>query len=352
MLFAGGVTVVLGAGASKGASLPGKTTPPLDVELLAYAFDRFTRIRARGVNRSAKQAWKSFCEELKKTGLKPNEVKDWRLEQLSTFLEARANLRGLQLYRGKPKNFKKALEELERVIAYTLWACGGDRVCPIHRSLFQATRPNAVVSFNYDLIADQTLLDLKWLHLDDKLYRGALTAMVPSASSGSLYARKISPPDVDRRVPLYKLHGSIHFGRRGRGKDFGLNGVSLPSESESLFTYRQVPKRPLIIPPVAAKMDIPSSSFKERWEEALDRLHETRHWIIWGYSFPTTDTISHVLFKSALANNRKKKNVYVINPDHTVAHRIERSLKKVNVRSFVSAEKFLFEHKALVQRYD
>ena len=112
--------VILGAGASKGALVSGGRTPPLDAEFLAAAADLFRSKRARGKNRAMVVSWNSFKRHLAGAGLKFREVKGWRLEQLSTFLEARANLRGLQLGRGQPRDYAQALEALKIMVCHVL----------------------------------------------------------------------------------------------------------------------------------------------------------------------------------------------------------------------------------------
>lgn len=76
--------VVLGAGASKGAKVIGGKTPPLDSDFLGEAANYFHRKKAKGPNRAQVVAWRDFRKHLKSAGLKFEDVKLWRLEQLST----------------------------------------------------------------------------------------------------------------------------------------------------------------------------------------------------------------------------------------------------------------------------
>jgi len=85
--------LVLGAGASRGARIGGGKTPPLDLDFLASAADFFKGKHARGPHKGKVKAWKAFAAHLPGVGLKFSEIRHWRLEQLSTFLEARASLR-------------------------------------------------------------------------------------------------------------------------------------------------------------------------------------------------------------------------------------------------------------------
>lgn len=116
----GNTVVILGAGASRGARVDGQRTPPLDTEFLSVAGNVFRHLRGNGRNRKPVRAWREFQTHLSAAGLKYEEIKSWRLEQLSTFLEARSNLPGLQLSAGRPRKYAQALAKLKEVVGHTL----------------------------------------------------------------------------------------------------------------------------------------------------------------------------------------------------------------------------------------
>jgi hypothetical protein len=333
----------LGAGASKGALLRGGVTPPLDAEFLDVSARHFARMRARGENRTRVGAWNSLKRHLKSAGLDFKAVRNWRLEQLSTFLEARANLRGMQLGRGRPRDYLQALEALKSVVCYTLQLAGGTQECELHKKLFGNIDPCAILTFNYDLIADQSLLSLHKLDWCRAEYRCATSAAVPTGGRNDAYIQLRSGQKGDS-IPLLKLHGSMHYQKLKRGSGFRLAGAALPNQTVSVFDYQKVPDQPYIIPPIAAKIDIKQKALRERWHTALDHLHSAPAWIIWGYSFPNTDTISQVLFRTALTRNRKSKPVIVINPDSSVVQRVNEICRKVKVEHYPSMERFLMDH--------
>ena len=334
--------IVLGAGASKGARLVGRRTPPLDVEFLGTAAAYFAGKRARGTGRAQVKVWNDFKKHLASAGLTFSEIRTWRLEQLSTFLEARASLRGMQLRRGRPNDYAKALECLKVIVCHVLRVEGGTRSCELHKMLFELISPQAILSFNYDLIADQSLAELGLLDWRASQYRCARFAASVNDEGTTAYV-PIYPTRHDGSVPLLKLHGSMHYEKLLRGEGYRLCGVSLPSTDRDGFRYIEVPKHPYIVPPVAAKIDIRQLALRERWYSALDYLHEAPSWIIWGYSFPTTDTISQVLFRTALTNNRKPKPVLVVNPDAAVAARVREVCRKVMVEQYPSIERLLLD---------
>lgn len=334
--------IVLGAGASKGAKIAGGRTPPLDSDFLEAASKIFNRRRARGAYRQQVQAWNSFTGHLKRAGLRFEDVKSWRLEQLSTFLEARASLKGLQLDVGRPRDYAEALRALRVAVGYVLIESGGARICSLHKLLFDNVNPSAVISFNYDLIADQTLLALGRLNWRKAEYRGASVANVPSTNDASYY-KQIHAGRMTGAIPLVKLHGSIHWERLKRTDGYRISGARLPEGGRSIFEMISVPDDPFLIPPIAAKIEIKEGALREHWYRAVDYLHEAKSWIIWGYSFPQTDTISQVLFRTALTRNRKSKRVIVVNPDVTVAKRVVEVCRKVKVQHFPSMESLLVE---------
>jgi hypothetical protein len=338
--------IVLGAGASKGAELSGRKTPPLDSDFLKVTVDYFSRKRARGKGKSIVKAWNDFRKNLTSAGLNLSIIRDWRLEQLSTFLEARANLKGMQLEQGRPREYATALESLKRIVCHILSVEGGTQSCPLHKSLFQMTSPKAVISFNYDMIADQSLAELGLLNWKSAQYRCARFASIPVDTKRTQYQSLYSSRH-DGHVPLLKLHGSMHYEKLIRGTGYRLSGTILPTVEEPTFDYLRVPKNPYIIPPIAAKIGISQTALRERWYEALHYLHEAPVWIFWGYSFPTTDTISHVLFRTALKNNRKPKPVIVINPDYSVPTRVREVCQKVKIEHFPSIERLLMENRRL-----
>lgn len=337
--------IILGAGASKGARLATPDTPPLDAEFLSVArkLPAFRRRPSSRVLRNHYAAWVKLNSLFRSAGLTYEEVDSWRLEQLSTFLEARATLTGLQLNQGRPIQFRNALEALKSVVSSVLTQRGGGTPCLIHRALFKLTHPSAVVTFNYDLIADQTLAELGLLKWDAAAYRGSTS--MRAIKEGGARPLLLPVPAFGRspHVPLYKLHGSINWERiHDAGHGHRLAGIVPAGKRGERLSAHFQPKSPLIIPPVAAKVEIPSD-LGPIWKGALSALYGASSWIFWGYSFPQTDTISQVLFRTALERNRASKPVIVINPDRTVAARVKEVCRKVKVFHYPSMERYLLE---------
>ena len=236
----------------------------------------------------------------------------------------------------------QALESLKIVACHVLDVEGGTKSCELHKKLFDVVKPTAVITFNYDLIADQSLLALGKLNWHSAEYRCATHAAIPTNSGRDAYKRLWARHEPDA-IPFLKLHGSMHYEKLKKGSGFRLSGTELPNKTVLTFRYLKVPSSPYLIPPVAAKIEIRQRELRDRWYSAVDYLHKAPVWIIWGYSFPITDTISQVLFKTALSRNRKSKPVIVVDPDASVPKRIIEVCRKVNVRHYSSMERLLMD---------
>jgi hypothetical protein len=274
-----------------------------------------------------------------------DDVRDWRLEQLTTYLEARANVK-FEAQPGRPHDYRETLNALNKLVCHVLWLTNGTKPCRLHTALFELVRPKAVLTFNYDLIADQTLLEMGKRPWTRTTYCTAKTVRL--IRNGHTSSRALLRQRHKGSIDFYKLHGSMHWNRLQKNGGYQLAGLeALPREQ---FQYAGVPDHVFIVPPIAAKMDIPLTSLKHLWSDAASRLRKCDTWIVWGYSFPATDTITTVLLKTAVARNRKsKKRILVINPDPSVQERVSRSLhKKVLVRQWFSVERFLLDHEAMI----
>jgi hypothetical protein len=140
------------------------------------------------------------------------------------------------------------------------------------------------------------------------------------------------------------LHGSINWEAHTTGGGFSLLCSAKPDGS---LRYPGPPTNPLVVPPVAAKLDIRAGALRTSWTRAAKLLRDAPGWIVWGYSFPQTDTVTQVLCRTALARNKKPKRVVVINPDVGVGSRMNELLAKVRVESWLSIERFLFDLEGL-----
>ncbi|HVA66825.1 MAG TPA: hypothetical protein VNK24_07865 [Elusimicrobiota bacterium] len=319
-----GLAIVLGAGASRGAKNGGEHEVPVDANFFTVAKKLWKSMHKK--DSKTVGVWRGFKEGLKQAGVPDASLKS--LENTATYLEARKSIT-LEKKSGHPANYGEILDNLNQVIYYTLKGTGGDQSCEIHKALFECVKPKVVISFNYDLIADQTLLEMEKLAWWKKEYCG-------TDGKGKGYGKR------DTTIHFLKLHGSINWKKNGRGHRL----IKKPSENRGFILPADAPGSPYIIPPIAVKNI--SGPLAGNWKAARSKLTDSKGCIIWGYSFPRTDNAALILFRTALRKTGRK-NIIVVNPDYSVAERAEEllGLKKGTVKYCPSMERFLFDQKKL-----
>lgn len=348
MLGLRGAAIIVGAGASRGAIFEapnGTRSPPLDAEFFATAADLFDR-KVPSQMKLAKADWNRFKRAVDQAGVPASNLKDWKLETLTTYLEARSNVR-FEAGQGKPPKYGEAIRLLKRVVCNTLHFSNGTKRCYLHALLFKEVAPSVVISFNYDLIADQSLLANNSLNWSADTYAHSNTASV--VTSSKTYSKRWFPGGRRPSTPgvtLLKLHGSMNWNELKRTKGFQIAGLSnFPPSPSTEFRFASIPDAPFIVPPVAAKIAIPSTSLHDLWREAAKKLRKAKHWIIWGYSFPQTDAITTVLLTTCVKKSRgKQKKITIVNPDHSVESRVKTTLRKVRTTQYNSIEHLLCDH--------
>jgi hypothetical protein len=336
-----GYALVLGAGASYGAAV-GERRPPLDSTFLREAKEI---LGGRGRKRKGGgKIWATFAKALDLAGASQKNSIDWRLEDLATYLEARANMPSLQHSPGKPAKYENALPALAAVICHTLRKRNGTKPCGLHKALIALVQPSCVVTFNYDLIVDCTLMAMGKLAWFAEDYAGKMIFL--PGKWGRTTARQTPRRDkLVGEIPLLKLHGSINWAQHQRGGGFSLVLDKIPSDDS--LPCSSCPDHALVVPPIASKVQIRDAGLLAIWKKAGGLLRKAKGWILWGYSFPRTDTITHVLLSTALGRNKRPKPVVVINPDLTVGERVGKQLRKVKVQQWTSVERFLYDHERL-----
>lgn len=334
--------IILGAGASKGANLP--NTPPLDSDFLDVASQLFEGSgKFIGLKKEARDEWKRFVTKIARIGIGKKELRKWKLETLTTFLEARKNV-NFQNTSGRPDRHAETLASLNRIVCYVLYFRDGTNSCSIHEKMFKFIKPTSVISFNYDLIADQSLFKTSMLDHRCPEYSSGKTMRlwINSNWNDRKWFQRRRPNKKDGHISLYKLHGSIHWQSLTRGGGYIISGIKRFPPQEQGFEYNKIPRNPMIVPPVAAKMSISDTHLLSVWEKAHKELKKSSTWFLWGYSFPQTDTITSVLLKTCIKDSRgKQKTVIVINPDYSVSDRVKSLLEKVRVKQYSSAPDFL-----------
>jgi hypothetical protein len=93
---------------------------------------------------------------------------------------------------------------------------------------------------------------------------------------------------VETGVPVFKCQGEQYVVRSG--------------------------ERPLIIPPLLGKADLPSL-IAAQWRRAVQAMQWARLVVVIGYSFPETDTFMSRLLAEGIRSNKGLERFIIINPD-------------------------------------
>ncbi len=275
------------------------------------------------------------------------EYRDINIEQLATFLRA-----DTVPYEAKePRD--RAYDQLLLVILNTLKGIYSnprtEKIKPLFSEFASAlvSLEIPVISFNYDLLLDQLLLDTKkWLPNDGYAVR------IPIGGSGG--ASSYVENKINQRPPsstvLLKLHGSLNWGMRDVGYEDGSHPIEIPpvmgdkilpiadlvtvGPGRLSINYQW---RPFIIPPLFDKKVLNAHPLiKTIWHQARDVLASSRNIHILGYSLPSgdfeVDTLFRESFYSFLAAF-EKRTLFFVNKDPDANRRAkiyERNDVKVN----------------------
>lgn len=375
--------IVLGAGASYGASNWNVIRPPLVDRFFSAAAahgllkSAYGREQMESLKRTVEETggkWSnveqavggSFQGHLvtlkalvkEQLGIEPDDLatKPVNIERLFGLIEAELLGRvGFQRYSGGPpeKSFADALEQqLYLVICGTLVSSTSGIDCAHHKKLAQWLEPGDVVlSFNYDLLADRALKSRGDWWIDDgyglKFHRVGHWA--PDGGKWRVPKKKAS------RIRLLKPHGSVNWlycrDPWESNVNVSLRGVAPKTVPEELYCledmhadlaadfplfewwarYEHEDKHgysfdlhSLIVPPAITKQYRSFEPFIGGvWAQAVESLlvQATELYFI-GYSLRPEDLRSWWLFRKAAVEGTKLRNVWVVDPSDDVLERI------------------------------
>lgn len=298
-------TVILGAGASRGASFADSSRqvlPPLDADF----FQQAQRLDESVFKGAGREVIEFVRDEYGPTNLPTLEALFTQLQGYEQFLQQFYARRGR-----RPGGYKKQLDHLLDLIPLLFRAAFNKQRCAWHdRIAFALRKGDAVISFNYDVLIDEALARLSegiW-----KADRGYGIKLVEGAGKWSAGAKPGAFPRKEY-LRLLKPHGSLHWSVEGQP-----DARSLRLESDA---YRQRTARGNIIPPTWDKTILGEWPWKPIWQEASTLLQRTRCLIVIGYSVPQTDLTSQALIRSSLSGGNLRL-VVVVNPDPQARARV------------------------------
>jgi hypothetical protein len=180
-------------------------------------------------------------------------------------------------------------------------------------ALFRRTEDITVITTNYDIVAERGLRNTPRprRHRPGFHYGDGPEKLLGSGAPSFSHVRPIM---ASGRIPLLKLHGSVSWSIE--------NGAI-----GHYFDCRPaIQGKALIIAPVTEKVVPPH--LERIWEKAADALSRSRTWLMIGYSCPAYDATVNSLL---VANARHAPNVHILNPDRSVAARVQHLLPSATV---------------------
>ena len=302
--------VVLGAGASRGASFPIGTSvdclPPLNADFFTQLQRITSDKHSRIIKRVVQDVVRLFGANFSLT-----------LEDYFTQLEFLNRTIGLV---GRNPDFRQEglatqRQNLMAALAAVLEASTDRAIkeggCLFHARLVQALgMQDTIVSFNYDCLIDDALRR----HGDNK-WNARWGYHFPLATH-DVVGGEHWDPDLPARsrsncVALLKPHGSLNW-------QVSESQVRL---KQRLHAQRGVPMF-TIIPPGWHKGVEDSDVFGWIWREAARRIRSADVIVIVGFSFVATDLQAESLFRLALRKSGPLKRLVIVNPSGETRYRI------------------------------
>jgi NAD-dependent SIR2 family protein deacetylase len=165
---------------------------------------------------------------------------------------------------------------------------------------------DSIITFNYDLVLERELEDLKI----KPLYNCG-----PNAEYSQAFRNERN------ELNLLKLHGSMNWGicrDCNRLCHLLYNQYLVKALPENRCTQcRKAITSLLIVPPTWNK-GTEEEFVRYVWKAALKELLEAGRIFIVGYSFPETDQFFKYMLGLALAHNDNLSEIYIVNPDENV----------------------------------
>lgn len=331
--------IVLGAGASRGASTSADRVvePPLNADFFTQVQRITTPKHLKNVRQVMQDVVELFGPNFSLT-----------MEEYFTQLESFATMSALAPVGDRalsPSEIRAKRDRLMSVLAAVLEESTDvskkdSPVCEHHSALIGRLDPrDTIISFNYDCVVDHALRRTareRW----SAMYGYSLPK--PNRLVGAEHWDAAHPPvGSNNTINLLKLHGSLNW-QLPEG-DGALTGeVRL---KQRLYQQHGTP-RFTIIPPEFAKQIGGDGNFEALWRNAERAIRHAEVIAIVGFSFTPTDLHVESLFRIAQAEGTNRlRSLVIANPSRSDRHRIRsvfaRSLSRGSVvRQYENLEKF------------
>ncbi|HEX3355856.1 MAG TPA: SIR2 family protein [Tepidisphaeraceae bacterium] len=189
--------------------------------------------------------------------------------------------------------------------------------------LWNADQNWTVITTNYDTLAEQILSNIagiKHCGLDATCFHCRMRNLLSTYRYCDLESRNRTP----WRGSLLKLHGSIAWrqcaSERCRLKDKRIITNSRCEMGDKIYCEHCCsPTIPVIFHPTPVKKYSTHPDIKAMWEAAGLALEEAEELIIFGFSFPQSDSVIRSLFRESLKTGTLKK-IHIFDLDPPAIH--------------------------------
>ena len=294
-------TVILGAGASRGAKLYPQSLadrpaipPPLDGDF--FRLLQRMRTRTRSVQALLRFVRREYGPELSVT-----------MERFYTEAEAADRFHEETATRPGPRlrEFRNALRWFHEVLPAVFAESLGERSCEYHEHLAKSlSTSDTVISYNYDCLIDTALASSagnKWRA--DRGYGFSIDV------GHELWQNHGRGRKAEKGIQLLKPHGSLNWNVSG-------SHVSLDDDY-----YWVADSSGRIVPPTHNK-DIWQRPFVDVWKAARAALSRSQALVVIGYSMPEQDLMSHILVRTEARATGGLKALVVVDPLMAVRARV------------------------------
>lgn len=340
----GGTVFVLGAGASHGDALQfhsgytGETTPPPSSPPLSNQF--FDAHHLYGEPEQVEREYAHLVAHIRKHWSinRPFGDPPWTILSIEEVFTSLALLNDFAPAGTNEKAISQLLlNDLTRYIRRSIGHSTLFRFGPYTRFLAQQLRPeDSVLSFNYDLLMDQELMNgngpLQYQNFCVKLLGTDLLDVGDSYREiRDRLTEPISPgTNNGPSGPYYglylKLHGSLNwFVCPNNACPWSRTFVVAPSVTQCLGSsalgidfqcnYCHTELIPFLVPPFVQKPVIANPQLRNIWGNAFALLANASKIVIIGFSFQPSDFYAAWLFRYAL-KYRKDVKVWLVNPQN------------------------------------
>lgn len=252
----------------------------------------------------------------------------YNLEEVMSFLHLSSTRLPLWRDRRQPGQLRSNGSLYESLLSYVRdrLAISPGTICTLHRRLFETlSQRDSIISFNYDLIADNALLAIepKQNNRPDQDTRmGKVSGLL-----GRLNLWNDPPPSLlprERNWGFYlKLHGSLDWlyceteGCENNANIFALSVSELADGQEEGMPCRfcGASLRTFIVPPVATKRLKDTGRMAFLWNIALRQLISADRIVVVGISFAPSDFELRWLVRQAIElRETAGYELHVVNP--------------------------------------